>query len=398
MKRKRALTGDNTGLTLVELLVGIFIGSAVLAIGFSGALFNRNFFVQDLVRNNTNQSVRTAVDMVGLDIRQVGENLGTSPNFPALQVTRTATDANSVVIVRQNPLVALRACEAATGTTVTVAMSVTFSNENGTGSTSDFESSDANNDGVPDERALNPTVATILDGSRLEGCTIGTDRNGNNIPDDTLEKWVDYNANNVANGQTTQSYFFDSTGNSGLGSGSYFIFSGISGPTTTTINMTAAPGLLARVATVVRWTMSRAASPAWPSPAPAGSYLYVVETRQYQLGTGANAGTLLVTTNGDSTRQLALINGLQSFNVTVNRATGSTTNTIPSDFCWQNATSVGSLGSSIPTAPGACGTNNQWSRIQSVDVSAQSLNQGQGTIKATSALSERFLPRSVFSF
>jgi hypothetical protein len=419
IRRRKNIRGHNAGLTLIELLVGISMGTAVLGLAFAGALEFRNLFVQDVQRSSSSQNVRAAIDIPGMDVRQVGENLGTAANFPALQVTRTnQPDSNSRLIVRQNPLVGLKICEtpSSSSSTVTVAIGVTFSPGSGSvtvGSNTvsipddDFISLPANSDGTPLERVNNPTVAAALDASQIPGCVITADLNNNNWPDDNLEKWKNLRADNAAKSLTTQAYVFDPdyrdspTNPTVIGKGEYFTYSGEANPitvttNTTTVTLNPTAGLPTRTATITRYTISRSTG-TWTSGSytyPAGSSLYIVEERDYQLVNG----TLQVIVNGDTTRPIALFDGLQSFQVVVNRKSGATTNTIPEDFCWQNpnATTGGGLAGTIPTPPSGCGKNNQWSQIQSVDISASSVTQGQGT--TNTLLSGRFFPRSVFSF
>jgi hypothetical protein len=372
IRRRKNIRGDNAGLTLIELLVGISMGTAVLGLAFAGALEFRNLFVQDVQRSSGSQNVRAAIDIPGLDVRQVGENLGTAANFPALQVTRTnQPDSNSRLIVRQNPLVGLRICEtpSSTSTSVTVAISVTFSPGSGNvtvGSQTvpipddDFISIPANSDGTPLERVNNPTVAAALDASQIPGCAVTADLNGDGWPDDNLEKWKNLRSDNTAKSLTTKAYVFDpdfrdtTVTPNVVGKGEYFTYYGeplpttTIGATTTTVTLNATTGLPTRTATITRYTIARPSGDDWTDGSytyPAGSSLYIVEERDYQLVNG----TLQMTVNGDTSRTVALLDGLQSFQVVVNRESGATANTIPQDFCWQDPNASGSgLAATIP--------------------------------------------------
>lgn len=107
----RSAQNNERGLSLVELLVGSVVASGVLGIALSGALFNRQLFLQDLNRTEVNDRLRTALDLVGSDLKQVGESLNQKDSkFPVFAVA-SDDNGNSVIKIRRNlNLPILRVC------------------------------------------------------------------------------------------------------------------------------------------------------------------------------------------------------------------------------------------------------------------------------------------------
>jgi type IV pilus assembly protein PilW len=108
-----------SGFTIIELLVTIFIGLIVLSIGLSTILTKRYVLGKESARTRVTQNLRGALDIVGTDLRIAGENLGSS--FPAIQITDGVSGAPDTLIVRRNLIdEVLPLCTAiALGTSVT---------------------------------------------------------------------------------------------------------------------------------------------------------------------------------------------------------------------------------------------------------------------------------------
>jgi hypothetical protein len=365
--------GSNAGITLVELLASILVGLIVVSITFAGVLINRRFFLEDVSRTDVQQNVRAALDLTGLDVRQIGENLGTVTGFPAVQITRDTPTGNSNMIIRRNPVVPLRVCEEPASSTapVVVALQLTF---------------DPPGDLTLAERS-NPTNAAIVavnDAALEPNCTATADRNGNSVPDDNIERWSNYRLDSARSGAPViNAYIFD-----GTNTGEAFPYTG-EGRTTT--NFTIAGS--GRRLEVRRFTLSRG-SGSWPSTSIRRYFLYIVEERRYRL----DGDTLEVVVNGAAPTKL--VNGLNQFQITVNRQPSLSANTIPEDFCWRNPSATGAtvLGAPIPAAPDTCGTNNTWSSIQSIDVTVAAASTTQGQVASDRTQTKRYFPRSVSSF
>ncbi|WP_017327816.1 prepilin-type N-terminal cleavage/methylation domain-containing protein [Synechococcus sp. PCC 7336] len=88
-----------SGYTLVELLVGLVVASTTLGLAFTVVFFNRNLYVKDNARINTNQNLRTSLDIIGSDIRQAGEYI-TDRNFPVLIVQNDPMNGDTLTLRR----------------------------------------------------------------------------------------------------------------------------------------------------------------------------------------------------------------------------------------------------------------------------------------------------------
>lgn len=90
------------GFSLVEFLVALMVGSLVIGTALAVTLASRETFDTDRGRTNVNQNLRSALDLVGIDIRQVGERL--PADVPALQITNGDDGAPDTLTVQRNLL------------------------------------------------------------------------------------------------------------------------------------------------------------------------------------------------------------------------------------------------------------------------------------------------------
>ena len=91
---------SESGFTLVELLVATSIGLIITAMTISVTLSNRGIFDYDLARTQLNQNLRSAMDILGIEIRQGGENLPST--FPAVVITNGSNGAADELQLRRN--------------------------------------------------------------------------------------------------------------------------------------------------------------------------------------------------------------------------------------------------------------------------------------------------------
>ena len=85
---------------MVELLVTSFLGLIMLGLTLSATTSNRRLYKYDLVRTRINQNMRSALDIMGMDVRQAGENL--FPTFPAVLIEDGAAGASDEQVIRRN--------------------------------------------------------------------------------------------------------------------------------------------------------------------------------------------------------------------------------------------------------------------------------------------------------
>jgi hypothetical protein len=347
---------SNQGLSLVELVVGSIISLIVIGLAFSGAIANRTLFLEDQSRNNVNQNLRSGLDILGADVQQIGEGLGTVSNFPAFQITNNGVGTSSEIIIRRSPLSPLPVCAdivAGTSTPITV--------------------------GIP--------------GSTLGGCNPGVDNNGNTFPDRDVDLWRNYRLDNIGRGLPTQAFIFD-----GTDKGEVFGYS--------------QEDRFPNDATG-RFRISRTSDSWLRNYGEGRANVYLVEERRYRLCPAAQitqpncravAGAdnvLHVIVNGNFTNPIQLINGIDQFNVEVFRqpavVPASETNPTP-DFCWQGGTPV----TPVPNAPVACtNTAQTWNQITSVRVTMRALNDAPSDLirldpNAARAEDKRVLTRDYF--
>lgn len=79
-----------------------FLGLIMLALTLSATTSNRRLYKYDLVRTKINQNMRSALDIMGMDVRQAGENL--FPTFPAIEIVNGAAGAPDELVIRRNLL------------------------------------------------------------------------------------------------------------------------------------------------------------------------------------------------------------------------------------------------------------------------------------------------------
>lgn len=95
---KRSTLRCDKGFTLMELMVSTTIGLIVMALGVETTRTMRHLYLHDIVRTRIHQDVRTALDLIGVNIRQAGENLTSA--FPAIQITDGGTGSDEIVLRR----------------------------------------------------------------------------------------------------------------------------------------------------------------------------------------------------------------------------------------------------------------------------------------------------------
>lgn len=101
MKYKRFLPNlNNKGYSLIELLVAVTLGMIICGMSLSAILANRKLYQYDLVRTRINQNLRSAMDLVGVNIREAGENL--SASFPAVELINGINGGPDELILRRS--------------------------------------------------------------------------------------------------------------------------------------------------------------------------------------------------------------------------------------------------------------------------------------------------------
>ena len=88
------------GFTIMELLVVSVLGLTIAALIAASAMTNKRAFGYDIVRTRIDQNLRSAMDVIGSQIRVGGENL--TSVFPAFEVINGAGSLPDTLLVRRN--------------------------------------------------------------------------------------------------------------------------------------------------------------------------------------------------------------------------------------------------------------------------------------------------------
>ena len=95
---KQFLRDSNSGFTVMELLVASTLGMMMMAMTVGAAMANRNLFHYDIVRTGLNQNIRSAMDLIGVNSREAGENLPAT--FPAVEIIDNDPDPDELILRR----------------------------------------------------------------------------------------------------------------------------------------------------------------------------------------------------------------------------------------------------------------------------------------------------------
>lgn len=155
MRLRPSSLSSAKGMTLVELLLALAVGVIVLGLAFSITLSNRRLYQLDQSRTALNQNLRTAMDMIGADVRQAGERM--PQDFTPVEVI-DAGSSDTLVLRRSLLDVVLPICETI--------------------------NSGSNEDNINVARKVNPPNAA---------CTFD-DSNGNGR-DDGIDRWNEFRCN-----------------------------------------------------------------------------------------------------------------------------------------------------------------------------------------------------------
>ncbi len=93
---------SNSGFTLLELTVAIAVTTTILGIALSITLAARRVVTTDERRVRINQTLRSSMDLLGIDLRGAGERL--PEDFPAIEVVNGEDGAPDTLILRRNML------------------------------------------------------------------------------------------------------------------------------------------------------------------------------------------------------------------------------------------------------------------------------------------------------
>ncbi len=91
---------NSHGFSLLEVLVAMSITALVMGMIVEGALSFRGVYSTDMARTKINGNLRSAMDIISMNVRQAGENL--LSQFPAVLLTDGASGAADTLILRRS--------------------------------------------------------------------------------------------------------------------------------------------------------------------------------------------------------------------------------------------------------------------------------------------------------
>lgn len=349
--RGRSLFSSDGGFTLIELLIAMAISAIVLSLALFGSLLNRQIYLKDQARNEVAQTLRLPLDIIGNDIKQAGEGIGTSdPNFPVILL---ATEPTQLIMRRQLIQTSLPVCRDITAGT-----------------------SDA------------VVVMDQNSGSPLVGCEVGslTDSDSDGWPDswDDLERWRDYRS---TQGGSIRAFIYN-----GNGQGEFFTYD-TEDAFDAGANEVASP---TTAGTDIEYVSIGPSNASWTNSylADSSSRIYLIEERRYQLEETDEILQLVI--NDDELLPISNNIGLFGIEILLEQEDIDYTCTVlpPSEDA-----------DCTPTLPNPY----FWSQIKSIDVTMQvSIDSSQANLLGKECadindcpklqLSRKFVPRNVFNF
>ncbi len=258
------------GVTLLELVVSVIVAMVILSGSLGLIVTQRRQYLNQQAKTDTNQTLQTAMDMVGIDVRQVGEQIESSGlGLPVVRLLDGPAGAPDELVLQRKLLAKeLNVCETVAG---------------------------------------NPT--SILVAQNTGGNCLFSDADNNTVPDD-VQEWQDYRCNQdkvagcaiptpncqQVGGNSTEcswAYLYDPM----AGTGEFLLYQGESGNSTAyRIQVNAQPPGLTHT------YLYNATAPAASLPK-----LYILEERRYSLSAANPNNTFCNGTSGDRTLRLSSV-------------------------------------------------------------------------------------------
>lgn len=263
-RSKRSTLRSSSGVTVAELLLALAISMAVVGSAFAITMSSRRLMQADQTRTGANQSLRSAMDIIGNDVRLAGERLSRqgTPDIPPVVLV----GGNDLALRRnvlENSLPVCNSASTATGPLVVplTAGKILVSRK---GAKKDPERTQCDNDGP-------------------------RDKDSDGIPDD-LEAWKLYREENDDD-RPVRAYAFSG----GPDGGEFFIYSG---------ELDESAGYYVANASGT-WQKSYSATGL--------ASVYLLDERRYRL----NGTTLELILNDDTANPLNILRGVSDFQVRV---------------------------------------------------------------------------------
>ena len=146
IKLKPSSPSSNKGFTLVELLVTTLISTTILGLSLGLITQQRQQFVSDQVRTQSNQTLRVGMDLVGADIKNTGDYLDTDLDLPTISVIDgSGNNPDQLILQRKLTPFTLTVCEDVSGNKSTIIVADTAGTIDGCSTISDGNGDNFNN-------------------------------------------------------------------------------------------------------------------------------------------------------------------------------------------------------------------------------------------------------------
>jgi type II secretory pathway pseudopilin PulG len=326
---------SQAGFSLLELTATVVISFIILGVSLSLITTQRRQYLNQRANTDTNQTLQSAMDFIGTDIRQAGENVGPGLNLPIIQlVDGGAGNPDQLWVQRKLLDTALNVCQdvpAGNNTAIKVSDKTPPS-----GSPCRFTDTTAN------------SISDDVDSWRNFRCRVGPSKAGCANPSGNCTQ------NGGTNDECSWAYIYDPV----VGRGEFFIYFGENTTDQIQVDATFANNY----------------------PVANNPQLYILEERHYFLSdppdTQGNRILNFSTVNRDERTTYQIVNRLRDFQLRALVANAW----IDAGF---NANPVG------PYA--------DWQTLQSVDVTLRAVNDGPDANSTIQTLTSQFFPRNSLS-
>ena len=323
------------GFSIIELLVTVLVSTAILSVSLGLIVTQRREYLNQQAATNTSQTLQAGMEMIGNDIRQAGEHVGTGPGLPVLQLIDGGSGAPDQLILQRKLLTQqLNVCNdvSAGSNQITV---VDKSNAD-----CPFTDGDAN--GIPDDVQEWQTFRCQQDGTA--GCQATPPSNCQQAggPDQECS-WA---------------YIYDPINNRG----EFFIYAG-EGP---------APSNPGRYQIKIQGTLSNSYSAS--GPVETRPQLYLMEQRQYSLSAPNAVGDRrlqLQLRDAQQNVNYDLVSGIRDFQVQAQIPGGQVDNL--------NLSGAATV---------------DWRTVQAITVNLTAANTGPNATTPLRTISSQFFPRN----
>lgn len=328
-----------SGFSLLELTATVVISFVILGVSLSLITTQRRQYLNQQANTDINQTLQSAMDFIGTDIRQAGEKIGPGLNLPVIRLVDGAAGAPDELWIQRKLLdTALNVCQdVPAGANAVIKVS-------------DKAPPAGSNCRFTDLSVPPNAISDDVDGWHNFRCKVGPSKA------DCLNAPGSCKQNGGTNDECSLAYIYDPTN----GKGEFFVYYG--------------ENTADQIQVVATFTNSY--------PVANKPQLYILEQRKYSLSAANAKGdrTLnLETVDRDSSTAYQIVNRLRDFQLK-----GLIANT------WVTTGFNVAPAASVPPY-------TDWQTIQSIEVSLKALNEGPDANPTIQTLTSQFFPRNSLS-